>query len=102
MFVQVADHKTSSDVKIILIYNLKRMDNQKIGTSGGTLINDPGTEQSLQKNLPGHSGVSSLETSDEAFDLAFRPKGAVMFFALLIILGMVIWFGIYFLMLSRI
>ena len=78
------------------------MDKQKIRTSGGTLINDPVTELSLQKNLPGQSGVSSANTSDEAFDLAFRPKGAMMFFALLIVLGMVIWFGIYFLMLSRI
>lgn len=39
--------------------------------------------------------------SDEAFDQSFKPKGAVVFFALLIILGMIIWFGIYFLMLSR-
>jgi Cytochrome c oxidase subunit IIa family len=40
--------------------------------------------------------------SDEAFDQSFKPKGAVAFFALLVILGMFIWFGIYFLMLSRI
>jgi hypothetical protein len=40
--------------------------------------------------------------SDDAFDQAFKPKGAVAFFVLLILLGMIIWFGIYFLMLSRI
>ena len=38
----------------------------------------------------------------EPFDKNFRPKGAVAFFLLLILLGIVIWFGIYFLMLERI
>ncbi|NIG55824.1 cytochrome c oxidase subunit 2A [Chitinophaga sp. Cy-1792] len=32
----------------------------------------------------------------------FVPRGAIAFFALLITLGLIIWFGIYFLMLSRI
>ncbi len=32
----------------------------------------------------------------------FEPKGAIAFFAGLVILGLIIWFGIYFLMLSRI
>ena len=31
----------------------------------------------------------------------FTPKGAIAFFVLLITLCMVIWFGIYFLMLQR-
>jgi len=31
----------------------------------------------------------------------FKPKGAIAFFILLIILGLIIWFGIYFLMLHR-
>jgi hypothetical protein len=31
----------------------------------------------------------------------FTPKGAMVFFVLLIILCLIIWFGIYFLMLSR-
>ena len=31
----------------------------------------------------------------------FKPKGAIAFFIALIILGLIIWFGIYFLMLSR-
>ncbi len=46
--------------------------------------------------------VPAQKIPDEAFDKAFKPKGAVAFFVLLILLGMVIWFGIYFLMLSRI
>lgn len=32
----------------------------------------------------------------------FVPRGAIAFFALLVTLGLIIWFGIYFLMLSRI
>ncbi|TWF41698.1 hypothetical protein FHW36_103502 [Chitinophaga polysaccharea] len=32
----------------------------------------------------------------------FVPRGAVAFFILLVVIGLVIWFGIYFLMLSRI
>ena len=51
-----------------------------------------------------------METSDTitpaepdlAFDKNFKPKGAIAFFVLLILLGMVIWYGIYFLMLERI
>ena len=35
------------------------------------------------------------------FDAAFKPKGAIAFFILLIILGIIIWYGIYFLMLHR-
>ncbi|NLR58322.1 cytochrome c oxidase subunit 2A [Chitinophaga polysaccharea] len=32
----------------------------------------------------------------------FVPRGAIAFFVLLVAIGLVIWFGIYFLMLSRI
>jgi len=39
---------------------------------------------------------------DREFDRNFKPRGAIAFFLLLILLGMVIWFGIYFLMLDRI
>ncbi|MFL5808533.1 MAG: cytochrome c oxidase subunit 2A [Flavisolibacter sp.] len=39
---------------------------------------------------------------DEQFDKNFKPKGAITFFILLVILGLIIWYGIYFLMLSRI
>ncbi len=40
--------------------------------------------------------------SDQAFDRNFKPRGAIAFFLLLILLGLVIWYGIYFLMLERI
>ncbi len=36
------------------------------------------------------------------FDKSFKPKGAIAFFLLLVLLGLIIWFGIYFLMLSRV
>ncbi|HET6999660.1 MAG TPA: hypothetical protein VFI33_00035 [Puia sp.] len=39
---------------------------------------------------------------DQAFDKNFKPKGAITFFVLLVLLGMLIWYGIYFLMLERI
>jgi hypothetical protein len=38
----------------------------------------------------------------EDFDQNFRPKGAIAFFILLVILGLIIWYGIYFLMLDRV
>jgi hypothetical protein len=40
--------------------------------------------------------------SDKEFDRNFKPRGAIAFFILLILLGMIIWYGIYFLMLDRI
>lgn len=40
--------------------------------------------------------------SDQEFDRNFKPRGAIAFFVLLTLLGMVIWYGIYFLMLDRI
>ncbi|RZL15067.1 MAG: cytochrome c oxidase subunit 2A [Pedobacter sp.] len=40
-------------------------------------------------------------TSSQDFDKNFKPKGAIAFFLLLITLGLIIWFGIYFLMLDR-
>jgi hypothetical protein len=39
--------------------------------------------------------------TDAEFDRNFKPKGAIAFFILLVILGMIIWYGIYFLMLQR-
>jgi hypothetical protein len=39
---------------------------------------------------------------DNAFDRNFKPRGAIAFFILLVLLGMVIWYGIYFLMIERI
>ena len=44
----------------------------------------------------------NIITADEKFDKNFKPKGAVAFFVLLIILGLIIWYGIYFLMLERV
>lgn len=40
-----------------------------------------------------------MELSDK--EKKFIPKGAIAFFILLILLCLVIWFGIYFLMLQR-
>jgi hypothetical protein len=45
--------------------------------------------------------VQDKEAS-QTFDRDFKPRGAVAFFVLLVLLGMVIWYGIYFLMLDRI
>jgi hypothetical protein len=45
--------------------------------------------------------VNSNESNAE-FDRKFKPRGAIAFFILLILLGMIIWYGIYFLMLDRI
>ena len=44
---------------------------------------------------------ASPPISEEQFDKEFKPKGAVAFFVLLVILGLIIWYGIYFLMLAR-
>ena len=38
----------------------------------------------------------------DGFDTSFRPTGAIAFFIALVITGLIIWFGIYFLMLERI
>jgi hypothetical protein len=43
-----------------------------------------------------------VNKEDESFDREFKPRGAIAFFILLVLLGMVIWYGIYFLMLERI
>jgi len=48
------------------------------------------------------SDKNSPVDREEAFDKNFKPKGAIAFFVLLMLLGMVIWYGIYFLMLERI
>jgi hypothetical protein len=49
----------------------------------------------------GSKKQSSPPISEEQFDREFKPKGAIAFFVLLVILGLVIWYGIYFLMLAR-
>jgi hypothetical protein len=40
--------------------------------------------------------------NEQEFDRRFKPKGAIAFFVLLVILGLIIWYGIYFLMLGRV
>lgn len=40
--------------------------------------------------------------AEKQFDRDFKPRGAILFFILLILLGLIIWYGIYFLMLERI
>ncbi len=45
--------------------------------------------------------LKTQDTADLEFDKNFKPKGAIAFFILLIILGAIIWYGIYFLMLKR-
>jgi hypothetical protein len=49
---------------------------------------------------PTNNGEGAL-TEEQKFDRAFKPKGAIAFFILMVILGMIIWYGIYFLMLDR-
>jgi len=44
----------------------------------------------------------SAQKTDEDFDRGFRPIGAMFFFVLLVILGLIIWYGIYLLMLNRV
>lgn len=39
--------------------------------------------------------------NEAEFDRNFKPRGAIAFFILLVILGLIIWYGIYFLMLAR-
>ena len=46
-------------------------------------------------DLPG------TENQDLEFDRNFKPRGAIAFFIILVILGLIIWYGIYFLMLQR-
>ncbi len=49
-----------------------------------------------------HTDPENEAESDQEFDRNFKPRGAIAFFLLLILLGMMIWYGIYFLMLDRI
>jgi hypothetical protein len=40
-------------------------------------------------------------TKEKQFEKDFKPKGAIAFFILLVLLGLFIWFSIYYLMLNR-
>jgi hypothetical protein len=53
----------------------------------------------LEEKITGNADVLLPE---DDFDRNFKPKGAIAFFILLIILGAIIWYGIYFLMIERV
>jgi hypothetical protein len=55
----------------------------------------------IETNIPAAS-PAKVHTIAPAGEEQFQPKGAIAFFALLVIVGLIIWFGIYFLMLERI
>jgi hypothetical protein len=50
---------------------------------------------------PNQQGIPPKK-SEADFDKNFKPKGAIAFFLLLVLLGLIVWYGIYFLMLERI
>jgi hypothetical protein len=54
-----------------------------------------------QQEILDHSPGTISSKDPDQFDLDFKPKGAIAFFVLLVILGLIIWYGIYFLMLKR-
>jgi hypothetical protein len=56
----------------------------------------------LQNNKMNESELNQVKMEDESFDREFKPRGAIAFFIVLVFLGMVIWYGIYFLMLDRV
>lgn len=63
-----------------------------------------GTLKTMHMEPTPHStlrGRPEPPLSEEQFDREFKPKGAIAFFILLVILGLIIWYGIYFLMLAR-
>ena len=55
----------------------------------------------FKQSLMEKTDLTALENSDQEFDRNFKPKGAIAFFIILVILGLIIWYGIYFLMLQR-
>jgi hypothetical protein len=46
--------------------------------------------------------IQSGTVSEEEFDRNFKPRGAMAFFLLVVLLGIIIWFGIYLIMADRI
>ena len=42
-----------------------------------------------------------VDNAEEEFDRNFKPRGAIAFFILFALLGALIWYGIYYIMLSR-
>ncbi len=57
------------------------------------------SNEPLQHIIPGNEYPPGITEAE--FDKNFKPKGAIAFFILLVILGLAIWFGIYFTMLDR-
>jgi hypothetical protein len=55
-------------------------------------------EQIIPVAPPGHL---ENESPEKKLEKEFTPTGAIAFFILLVLLGLFIWFSIYFLMLSR-
>ena len=49
-----------------------------------------------------HSKLQPTQDSDLEFDKQFKPKGAIAFFLLLVVLGAIIWYSIYSIMLHRV
>jgi hypothetical protein len=58
-------------------------------------IIDMQTTEMVQPDVPQIS-------REEEFDKNFKPRGAIAFFILLVLLGAFIWYGIYFIMLGRV
>jgi hypothetical protein len=59
-------------------------------------------QQVEQNTIPKQSISHKVSQTESEFDHEFKPTGAITFFVLLVLLGLVIWFGIYFLMLERV
>ena len=57
-------------------------------------------EELIVTKEPAQTGAD--KKSPEQFDKNFKPTGAIVFFLLLVALGLFIWFAIYYLMLDRI
>jgi len=56
-----------------------------------------------QQGTGSEASSGAQATSDQSFisDDQFRPRGAMAFLIVLLLLGAVIWFGVYYLMLQR-
>jgi hypothetical protein len=57
-------------------------------------------DASLLQKLPGRKPPVQFDEAN--FDKNFKPRGAIAFFILLVILGLIIWFGVYLIMLQRV
>jgi hypothetical protein len=57
-----------------------------------------GEQSPIQRSPSADGGTARIDEPTEKF----FPSGAIAFFVLLVILCLVIWFGIYFLMIERI